>query len=684
MLFGIPMKRFILVVTLLSACSTEQPPPVVGEINIIPQPLAVRRIGGTFSVGIETAIVAVSESEVRVAEMLTAALSERIPGASLRVIGTRGTPKAIEFVETASADGDAKLDAAYRLTIAPTSVKISGTARGMFYGVQSLLQMLPANGTLPVELPAAEIDDRPRFEYRGMHLDVARHFMPVEFVKRYIDHLARYKLNYFHWHLTDDQGWRIEIRAYPLLTEKGSVRPESALSKANEPFRGNGTPVRGYYSQEKIREVVEYARSRHITIVPEIDMPGHASAALAAYPELGCRSSPDYKVKKEWGAFPDILCPTPETFVFVENVLSELIELFPDSPFIHIGGDEVKFHDQWRASTTVQRLKAAEGLDSERDVEAYFVRRVSEIVESKGRKAIGWDEVIDRPAPNMTVMAWQAPDRGRLAASMGHKVIMTPWQNTYFDHLPGDLGPSRVALGDPVPLEAVYRFDPAPREFGLAARNIIGGQACLWTEFLYEPADVEFMLFPRLLALSESLWSMPESKNLGDFYRRMSFELGSLDQRGIPFFVPVPFGFAGRQVRPNERVVLEMASPVDRAAIYFTQDGSDPGESSELYRMPVIVEMDGASKVVKALVVLPSGRRSTVFEAEFDSAVRQPLAGPLIPREIGRYGSTPQALPDPSPAAPTRGESPPGKSVATPRPESSPPNKPKGERNPEG
>lgn len=662
------MKRIILAaVVLLAGCATEPPPPVVGEIKIIPQPLSIKRMGGTFTLRVDSPIVAVSEAEMHGADALAAGIKERIPGIELRVTGERGTPKAIEFTETPAAGTDARLDSAYRLTVTPDRVIIAGTARGMFYGVQSLLQLLPPGVSLPAELPSAEIDDRPRFEYRGMHLDVARHFMPVEFIKRYIDHLARYKLNYFHWHLTDDQGWRIEIEQYPRLTEKGSDRTESALSKANEPYRGNGRRVRGYYTKEHISEIVEHARMRHVTIIPEIDMPGHSAAALAAYPEYGCRGpSYKYKVRTEWGAFPDILCPTPETFVFVENVLAKVIDLFPDSPYIHIGGDEVVFHDQWRSSGAVQQLKAAEGLKSERDVEAYFFRRVAEMLTVRGRTAIGWDEVIDRPANGITVMAWQGPERGRLAAAMGNKVIMTPWQSTYFDHLPGDLGSERVALGDPVPLEAVYAFDPAPREFGPAAKNVIGGQACLWTEFVYEPTDVEYLLFPRLLALSESLWTVPESKNLDAFYRKMTLELARLDQLGTTFYIPAPLGFTGRPIRPNERAVLDLLPPVAGASIYYTQDGSPPGPDSSLYRMPLI--LDGTEERVRALIVLPSGRKSAVFEARFSSADNRTVIRPVgqieMPRQT-RPGK--QVPPDPVSVSDTSNSEPKSNTAPVPR-----------------
>jgi hexosaminidase len=376
-----------------------------------------------------------------------------------------------------------------------------------------------------------------------MHLDVARHFQPVEFVKKFIDLMAQYKFNYFHWHLTDDQGWRIEIKKYPKLTEIGSKRPETQLGAYTTTFKGDGIPVEGFYTQEQIKEVVQYAKERYITVIPEIEMPGHASAALAAYPQFGCKSDYPYKVQMTWGIFKEVFCPRDETFKFLEDVLDETIKLFPDSPYIHIGGDEV-LKDHWKESGFVQELMKRENLKDEHEVQSYFIRRIEKFINSKGKKIIGWDEILEGGvAPNATIMSWRGMKGGIEAAKAKHDVIMTPTDYSYFDYLQGDASKEPVGQSAFLPLEKVYSFDPMPKELNDdEAKYILGGQGNVWTEYMKTPAAVEYMVFPRMLAIAEVLWSMPANKDYADFRRRLVAHLARFDKLNVKYRTPDPIG----------------------------------------------------------------------------------------------------------------------------------------------
>ena len=422
----------------------------------------------------------------------------------------------------------------YVLRVLPQGVHIAGsTPAGVFYGVQTLRQLLPAGvedgGGLrePVTLPAAEVVDHPRFPYRGMHLDVSRHFFPVDSVKAYIEMLAMHKLNRFHWHLTDDQGWRIEIKAYPRLTDVGSVRAGTAIGRAgtrDAPYAYDGRPYGGYYTQDDVREVVAFAKTRHVTIVPEIELPGHASAAMAAYPGLGGGGG-TYAVQRDWGVFPEVFAPTEGTFAFLEDVLDEVIALFPGE-YVHIGGDEV-MKDAWRASGPTQAFMRREGLADEDALQSYFVQRVERHVNSRGRRIIGWDEILEGGlAADATVMSWRGTEGGIAAARLGHDVIMTPGTHLYFDYYQSD---STRRATDPVngsdrytTVEKVYGYEPIPEELTAAeARHILGAQANVWTEYMPTFRRVQHQTLPRMTALSEVVWSAPERRDWADFRGRL-------------------------------------------------------------------------------------------------------------------------------------------------------------------
>ncbi len=429
-------------------------------------------------------------------------------------------------------------DEAYSLSVNKERIHISArSTQGIFYGIQTLRQLLPTEieftdpSLVPRNtdwiVPAVEIYDFPRFEYRGMHLDVARHFFPVEFVKKYIDLLAIYKYNRFHWHLTEDQGWRIEIKKYPKLTEIGAWRDSTLIGNYGS---GLYDDIRhgGFYTQDEIREIVAYAQERSITIIPEIEMPGHSSAALAAYPEFGCFDK-EYHVASTWGVFFDIYCPSEATFGFLEDVLDEVMELFP-SEYIHIGGDEAP-KKQWEESPIAQDVIKREGLEDEHELQSYFIGRIEAYLNDHGRQIIGWDEIMEGGlAPKATVMSWRGEAGGIEAAKMQHDVIMTPNGTNYFDHYQADREKEPIAIGGFTPLEDVYHYEPVPDTLTKdEAKYILGAQGNVWTEYMHTGSKVEYMAFPRVIALSEVLWSSKEDKNWEDFLNRLQHNFDRLD-----------------------------------------------------------------------------------------------------------------------------------------------------------
>lgn len=431
----------------------------------------------------------------------------------------------------------------YELSVSDRKTVLkASTATGLFYGMQSLLQLLPAqiyqtDYTLVPRntqwtIPAVKIVDYPRFAYRGMHLDVVRHFFPVDFIKRYIDLIAMHKMNRFHWHLTDDQGWRIEIRQYPKLTEVGAWR-DSTLVGHYGSGRYDGEPYGGYYTQDEIREIVAYARKKHITVIPEIELPGHASAALAAYPELGCVEGKDYRVKTTWGIFEDIYCPSEKTFTFLENVLTEVMELFPGK-YIHIGGDEAP-KAQWVESKLAQRVIEREGLEDEHELQSYFITRIEKFLNKNGRQIIGWDEILEGGlAPNATVMSWRGIEGGIEAARQQHDVIMTPTDFLYLDYYQADPESEPLAIGGFLTLEKTYSYEPIPDELSKKeAQFILGAQANVWTEYMHSGEKVEYMAYPRASALAEVTWSPQEKRDWDHFRKRLQTQFKRFEILGV-------------------------------------------------------------------------------------------------------------------------------------------------------
>ncbi|WP_434504386.1 beta-N-acetylhexosaminidase [Prevotella sp.] len=435
-------------------------------------------------------------------------------------------------------------DEAYKIEVNQHNIIISGkTANGVFYGIQTLRKSLPIiQHAENVVMPAAVITDSPRFAYRGMMLDVARHFFPVDFVKEYIDLLALHNMNTFHWHLTDDQGWRIEIKKYPLLTKIGSIRKHTTLGR-NSSLDDN-TPYGGFYTQQQAREIVEYAKERYITVIPEIDMPGHMLGALAAYPELGCTGGP-YEVSGNWGVFDDILCAGNEkTYQFIQDVLDELIDIFP-SKYIHLGGDEAP-KQRWTTCEKCQGLIKSLGIKADKEctpenrLQGYLVSRIEKYLNQKGRKIIGWDEILEGDVQkSATIMSWRGVDGGIKASRLGHDAIMTPVSYCYFDYYQTDKTWNEpLLIGGNLNMEKTYSYQPVPDSLTAdEKKHIIGVQANLWTEYIVCPSLAEYQVLPRMAALSEVQWMQYDKKNYADFKQRLTRLLQVYKAYGFKYFV---------------------------------------------------------------------------------------------------------------------------------------------------
>jgi hexosaminidase len=506
---------------------------------VIPRPTRVELREGVFALRADTVIRADAANEAT-ARLLRDWLA---PATGWRLRIQRGSGAAENGIDIAlDAQAGALGDEGYALEVTPQRVTIRALRpAGAFYAVQTLRQLLPAaifssqrQGGVQWEIPAVRIEDEPRFRWRGMHLDVSRHFLPKAFVLKYIDLLALHKLNTFHWHLTDDQGWRIEIKKYPKLTQVGAWRKETRLGHEGRPRGFDGVPHGGFYTQKEIREVVEYARQRFVTIVPEIEMPGHAQAAIAAYPELGNTGEP-LEVWTQFGVSRNIFNPSEKTIRFLQDVLEEVTQLFPGE-FIHVGGDEAP-KDQWKASAAAQARIRELGLKDEDELQSCFIRRVEEFLRAKERRLVGWDEILEGGLPpGATVMSWRGMEGGIAAARAGHDVVMAPNSHTYFDHYQSQEPGEPLAIGGLLPLEKVYEFEPVPAELTPdEAKHILGAQGQVWTEYITGPGHVEYMALPRLLALAEVVWSGKEQRELASFLERVAAHEQRLERIGVNF-----------------------------------------------------------------------------------------------------------------------------------------------------
>ena len=530
----------------------------------------------------------------------------------------------------------------YVLTVKADRVTLNGqTENGVFYGIQTLRKSIPAETkATSILLPAGSIQDEPRFSYRGMHLDVGRHFFPIEFVKKYIDLLALHNMNTFHWHLTEDQGWRIEIKKYPKLTEIGAWRDRTVIGRNTEEY--DNTRYGGFYTQEQAKEIVKYAGERYITVIPEVDLPGHMLAALAAYPEMGCTGGP-YEVCPRWGVFEDVLCIGNEkSMQFLEDVMAEIIDIFP-SKYIHIGGDEAP-RTRWekcpkcQARIRTEKLKADKNHTAEDRLQSYCMTRIEKLLNSKGRQIIGWDEILEGDvAPNATVMSWRGSAGGIKAAQLGHDVIMTPNDYCYFDYYQSeDTRHEPFAIGGFVPLEKVYSLNPTASLTEEQAKHILGTQANLWTEYIPTSEQVEYMVLPRMAALAEVQWTQPEKKDFKDFTKRLARLMKFYQRDGFNYAKHVFDLKVDFTPDVTKKAVVVTLSTIDDAPIYYTLDGTEPTTASLKYTEPVSIT---ETADFQAVVIRPEGKSKVVNKKiSFNKATYCPIELTFQPSEKYKFG----------------------------------------------
>ncbi|MEI8085185.1 MAG: beta-N-acetylhexosaminidase [Paludibacter sp.] len=501
-----------------------------GSVQIIPQPNKITMSKGVFLLINETKIQFRGGEEAKPIAAKLAAMLSRSSGYQYAVSSSSAAKSAIVFQLEKKATAN---DEAYTVSVKPRQIIVTASsAHGLFNGLQTVRQLFPAaiesENATPTNwtIPCAQIEDAPRYAYRGLHLDVSRHFFDKKFILKYIDMMAMYKYNTFHWHLTDDQGWRIQIKKYPLLTKVSAFRKECA-----------GDTTGGFYTQEDVKEVVAYAAERFVEVIPEIEMPGHAVAVLAAYPELSCSGGP-FTVASTWGIFHDVYCAGNEkTYDFIEGVLDEVIPLFP-SKYIHVGGDECK-KTRWERCMKCQAKMKAENLENEHKLQSYFINRIEKYLQPKGKQIIGWDEILEGGVTQTaTIMSWRGINGGIEAAQHGNDVVMTPGTHCYFDHYQGvdNEEPKAHPYGGFLPLQKVYTFDPRPKELSAEqAKHILGGQANVWSEFITTTAQVEYMVYPRALAMIECLWTMPEKKDYPFFEQKVHGQYERMSRYGMNF-----------------------------------------------------------------------------------------------------------------------------------------------------
>ncbi|MFK7806849.1 MAG: family 20 glycosylhydrolase [Saprospiraceae bacterium] len=579
---------FLLLFSLLSCQSTNENPPESNSYNLIPLPAKLQKQSGQFL--IDETVVIFSEKGNTDFQQSINFLQKEIKDQTQQPISISEKTKEKDVI-TFRHNNTITNSEGYILSVNPYDITIeAANSAGAFYAVQTLLQLHQGKGDKHY-FTCAKIEDQPRYPYRGMHLDVSRHFSSVEFVKKYIDLLAMHKLNTFHWHLTDDQGWRIEIKKYPKLQEVAAYRPETLIGHySDQPHQFDGERYGGFYTQEQIKEVVAYAKDRFITVIPEIELPGHARAAIAAYPELGCTGE-QHEVATKWGVFEEVYCPKEETFAFLENVLLEVMELFP-SEYIHIGGDECP-KTAWKESSFCQNLIQKEKLKDEHGLQSYFINRIERFLNKNGRQIIGWDEILEGGlAPNATVMSWRGMEGGIEAAKQKHNVIMTPTSHCYFDYYQSNSGDEPLAIGGFLPLKKVYLFEPTPEELTEEeAKYILGAQGNVWTEYMKTSEKIEYMAFPRVIALAEVNWSPKDTREYINFTKRLGRHLPKLDRLNVNYANHL-FD-VNTEILPNpktEGVVAKLSTLTPDGQIYYTLDGSEPTAYSYIYEDPISLE----------------------------------------------------------------------------------------------
>ena len=591
-------KRLIILLSILFTFSAGASGNSV--INVVPKPAKVKLLTGNFEMKekMEISYPSGTPELIQIARLFADRM-QIAGGPSLEIISQTKDSKKKPGIILTIKTGQLPVEG-YKLLVKKDNIYITGGSdAGIFYGIQTLLQLLPAevfgNGSSVSSVkwivPCIEITDQPRYSYRGMHLDVSRHFFPKEFIKRYIDLMSMYKINTFHWHLTDDNGWRIEIKKYPKLMQIAAWRIDHENLPWNErPAQqfGDRMTYGGYYSQDEVREIVAYAKERFVTIIPEIEMPGHSLEVLASYPQLSCTGGPFTVPSGNCWPNNDILCAgNDSTFTFLQDVLTEVIDLFP-SKYIHVGGDEAD-KTRWKVCPKCQTRIKDEGLKDVKELQSYFIKRIEKFLISKNRKMIGWDEILEGGlAPEATVMSWRGIEGGISAAKQGHDVVMTPTSFCYFDYYQANPKTEPKAIGGMLTLKKVYSFEPTPRNLTREqTKHILGAQGNVWTEYIPTEAQAEYMAIPRMLALAEVVWSPKSQRNWTDFRTRITAQFRKLDQLHVnyckgSFKVNVNTFFEKKL--SSLQCLLESEQP--DWPILYTLDGNDPVAQSAVYSQP--------------------------------------------------------------------------------------------------
>ena len=610
---------------LMTACSNQ--PTTVANYEVVPMPLEInttQQASFLLKSGVTVYYPAGNEKMQRNAEFLASYVKAQT-GIELQVQAGEGGKGGI-VLQLGLANDNPE---AYQLKVDASQVVISSPSEaGVFYGIQTLRKAVDVAEGSNVELPAVEIKDQPRFGYRGMMLDVGRHFFSMDEIKTYIDMMALHNINRFHWHLSEDQGWRIEIKKYPKLTEIGSMRKETVIGHNSGKY--DGKPYGGFYTQEQAKEIVAYAAERYITVIPEIDLPGHMQAALAAYPELGCTGGP-YEVWTQWGVSDNVLCAgNDQTIQFIKDVLAEIVEIFP-SEYIHVGGDECP-KVKWSTCPKCQARIKALGLKSdnkhtkEERLQSYVIHEAEEFLNSKGRKMIGWDETLEGGlAPNATVMSWRGEAGGIEAAKQHHDVVMTPNTYLYFDYYQSkDTETEPMAIGGYLPIERVYSYEPMPKSLSPEEQKyIVGVQANLWTEYIPDFKQVQYMVLPRMAALSESQWCAPEKKNYEAFLQRVSRLVNIYAKNGWNYATHIFDVMLDLKPNTETGTLDAVARTIDNAPIYYTLDGSEPTTASEKYTD--VIKIDKPC-TLRTVAIRPSGSsKITKDEISFSKSSMKPI-----------------------------------------------------------
>lgn len=610
---------------LMTACSNQ--PTTVANYEVVPMPLEInitQQASFLLKSGVTVYYPAGNEKMQRNAEFLASYVKAQT-GIELQVQAGEGGKGGI-VLQLGLANDNPE---AYQLKVDANQVVISSPSEaGVFYGIQTLRKAVDVAEGSNVELPAVEIKDQPRFGYRGMMLDVGRHFFSMDEIKTYIDMMALHNINRFHWHLSEDQGWRIEIKKYPKLTEIGSMRKETVIGHNSGKY--DGKPYGGFYTQEQAKEIVAYAAERYITVIPEIDLPGHMQAALAAYPELGCTGGP-YEVWTQWGVSDNVLCAgNDQTIQFIKDVLAEIVEIFP-SEYIHVGGDECP-KVKWSTCPKCQARIKALGLKSdnkhtkEERLQSYVIHEAEEFLNSKGRKMIGWDETLEGGlAPNATVMSWRGEAGGIEAAKQHHDVVMTPNTYLYFDYYQSkDTETEPMAIGGYLPIERVYSYEPMPKSLSPEEQKyIVGVQANLWTEYIPDFKQVQYMVLPRMAALSESQWCAPEKKNYEAFLQRVSRLVNIYAKNGWNYATHIFDVMLDLKPNTETGTLDAVARTIDNAPIYYTLDGSEPTTASEKYTD--VIKIDKPC-TLRTIAIRPSGSsKITKDEISFSKSSMKPI-----------------------------------------------------------